>query len=305
MLDLQDACPLAAAWICELGRRYEIRLLLIKGQSLAHHGLRTPRLSTDVDVLADPHRFNELCAALEAAGWRQRTVTEVGSMWAGHSLTYFHDRWPCDIDVHRYFPGFLADAAATFEKLWDSRESMPIANRPAPIPSRAASLLIAGLHQLRDGQSRIDEIEYRNLAGTQISENERRDLIELAVATGAVEPARSFLHQLGVSDKELPRSQDSDALRAWRARIDADASGIYFWALLLKQTPKRRRLGVLVRALWPPPDTLRANHPSARDTSLSRITLRLSRFPNGVRGIPTAVKALRRLRSSSGFDENP
>ena len=290
-LGLDDACALAAAWLSHVGERRGIRLLVIKGQSLAHHGLRPARTSADVDVLVEPQLFDELCAEIRVAGWRQRATTEVGAVWAGHSLTLLSDTWPCDIDVHRYFPGFLNDPATTFDLLWESRIQMQLAHQPVAVPSRVGSILIAGLHQLRDGETRADKLELANLASAELSDDERVDLIALAESTGALEPARELLATLGIRDGELPPPRDSPPLRAWRSRVDAKASGAFFWMLLIERTPASKRLGVLRRALWPPRETLFINHPGAHDTLLNRTKLRLARLPGGLRGVRTGVLA--------------
>lgn len=291
-LGLDDACALAAAWVSHVGERCGIRLLVIKGQSLAHHGLRPARTSADVDVLVEPPRFDELCAQVLAAGWRQRATTEIGAVAAGHSLTFLSDTWPCDIDVHRYFPGFLNDPAATFDLLWESRTHMGLAHRPVAIPSRAASILIAGLHQLRDGETRADRVELATLARARVGNSERAGLIELARATGALEPARGLLARLGIMASDLPPARDSPSLRLWRARIDADASGAYFWMLLLKRTPPRERFKVLLRAVWLPRADLLIDDPAIRDTLPGRARARLARIPRGLLGLPRATRAM-------------
>ena len=219
-------------------------------------------------------------------------------MWAGHSLAFLSDTWPCDIDVHRYFPGFLNDPATTFDLLWESRTQMELAHRPVAIPSRISSILIAGLHQLRDGEARADKLELANLASAELSDEDRIDLIALAELTGALEPARVLLGRLGVTADDLPPARDSPALQAWRARVDARASGAFFWLLLLDRTSPAERFALLWRALWPPRETLMVNNPGAPDTLLSRIGLRLARLPGGIRGLPRAVRAL--LRSRAG-----
>lgn len=291
-LELEDACALAAAWVGALGEQHTFRLLVIKGQTLAHHGLRPPRTSADVDILVDPQQFDDFCVAVRMAGWRQRPVTEVGAMWAGHSLTFVNDTWPCDIDVHRYFPGFLADPSKTFDLLWRSRDSMLIANRLVPIPSRLASILISGLHQLRDGDTRADEAEMASVTSVEISDDERPAIVELAKATEALEPARDLLLRLGIHADELPPFRDSAAVREWHARAAANASGVFFWMILLERTPAGGRLGVLGRALWPPREVLMIDHPGLSDTILNRTMLRLSRLPGGLRGIGPAARAI-------------
>lgn len=60
--------------MASVGRAHGIRLLVVKGDALARMGLREPRVSADVDVLVEPDRFDELCAALEGAGWSERPL---------------------------------------------------------------------------------------------------------------------------------------------------------------------------------------------------------------------------------------
>lgn len=295
-LDLRDACALATSWVCSLAADLHIRILVIKGESLNHYGLRPQRASADVDVLVDPQHFDSLCSVLESAGWHQRAQTEVGAVWAAHSVTYLNATWPCDIDVHRYFPGFLADPSDTFEHLWATQETMTIAHRDIPIPGRAASILISGLHLLRSGAAKDDELEFRALCQTQLDQDQRDELLALAEDTGSIESAKEVLVELGIRDEDYPPRRDSPELRAWRAHIDADSSGAFYWLLLLERTPPSERLGMLRRALWPPREALLINNPRARDSALDRAAMRLSRIPGGLRGLPNAIRALVRRR---------
>lgn len=293
-LAVDDACDLAAAWIDTLAGRRGIRSLLIKGRSLSHHGLREPRVSADVDVLVEPARFEELCSAVQAAGWRERQRTAVGAVWADHSRTFIHSEWPCDIDVHRYFPGFLEDRDSVFETLWAGRESMCVAHHAVAIPSRNASILITILHQLRDGRARVDQDELSRVTSATLTSAQRRDLASLALATGALEPAREVLLGMGMTDADLPRRVLDSAVQDWTARIEADASGAYYWLLLIRSAPLGARAGLLMRALWPPRSDLLINDPGMTDTPSGRLKARVARLPKGMRGIPRAVRALRR-----------
>lgn len=289
-LSLPDGCALAAAWLSALGEQHAIRLLVVKGQSLYHHGLRGPHTSADVDVLVEPASFDALCETIARSGWRRRPRTEVGSIWADHSSTYLSETWPCDIDVHRYFPGFLSSPEATFETLWRSRESMTIANRAVLIPNRPASILIAALHQLRDGESRTDPEQLRSLTSAELNESDRFELLQLAVETGAIDPARDFLIALGVDAGLIPRHAHSAAAHEWRSRVSANAHGAYFWILLLERTAPKDRIGVLWRAVWPRRATLLIDHPDARDTPLGRTSLRLNRLRRGLSGVVPALR---------------
>ena len=190
----------------------------------------------------------------------------------------------------------------SFEQLWDARETMYLAHQSVPIPSRNASLLVAALHQLRDGNSRADHDELASVTRIDLSDSERRDLVALAAQTGALGPVRALLPALGIQSGDLPPQVETTELRAWRARIDADASGAYFWMVLLERTPPRERIGVLARALWPPRRDLLINNPGSRDTVAGRTAARLARFPKGLRGLPRALRAIwaRRRAAASG-----
>ena len=156
---------------------------------------------------------------------------------------------------------------------------MRLAHKRVPISSSNASLPIAALHQLRDGHSLTDKMELADVTRSTLTDGERSDLVSLASRTGALEPMREVLESLGVGSDDLPPVVDTVQLREWRARISADASGAYFWMLLLEQTPPRERLGVLSRALWPPRGELLINDPGIRDTFAGRTAARLARFP--------------------------
>lgn len=173
---------------------------------------------------------------------------------------------------------------------------MTVAHRQLAIPSLSASLLIAGLHQLRDGISRADGSELRALHTARLTTADKDDIVQLATATGALEPARELLLSLGLEERELPRPTETLASREWRARTDANASGAFFWLLLLERTPRRDRLALLWRAIWPTRETLRINHPDSPDTLMVRIALRVARVPGGIRSIPAAVRAMNNRR---------
>lgn len=289
-LGLAEAIELAAAWTARVADDRGIRTLLIKGPGLSHHGIRPHRTSADVDVLVEPDRFDEYCAAIAARGWSIRPHTEVHAEWASHSVTLLRDGWPCDLDVHRCFPGFLAETGVVFDALWAARESLTLAHRDLAIPSRNATLLIALLHQLRDGESRINRAELDSALGVHLTDTERGDLVELASATGALEPVRALLPRLGVDPTLLPPPVESPQLRAWRARVAADASGVFAWVMLLRHTPPRRRIGVLGRALWPPRRDVMINHPGTPDRWWPMLHARVARLGRGIRSVPASVR---------------
>lgn len=292
-LRLGEAGELASAWACALAGATDTRILIIKGPSLAHFGIRAPRLSADVDVLVEPTRFEGYCTALTGGGWQARGVDEIGKVRTRHSISFTHPRWPCDIDVHRHFPGFLQPAHRTFDALWESRESMNLAHAEVPVPGRHASILIAFLHQLRNGPSNANAEELGQITRAAKAEPEPIQLLHLAKTLSALEPLRDVMGSLDVSPDSLPETRDSPRLREWRARSTSGGSGLYFWLLRIQRAPIGARVGLLMQALWPPRSDLLITVPDMTDTPSGRLKARALRILKGLRGVPRAIRALR------------
>src|SRR6478735_5781765 len=226
-LPLVDAVELAAAWAAALAERLGIRLLVIKGDTLARHRLRDPRVPADVDLLVEPAAFERYCAAIVAAGWTERPVPRI-NLQAAHSVTYLHDGWPCDIDVHHRYPGFLADASTVFDELWRRRDAQPFAHVVTPTPDRVSSLVIMALHALRDGAaSDLHRAELQRARSAALTPAERIELAELAQATGCAGTLHDLLAGLGV---HLPVHETAE-LREWQARVASRSQGAYPWLL--------------------------------------------------------------------------
>src|SRR3954452_14707989 len=132
VLELAEAVPLLHGVVDEVARRHGIRILFIKGPILGQQGLRDAHASIDVDVLVDPRRVGDLRRGLEELGWAIRVPSNAPQVLALHSATYAHPLWPCEIDVHERFPGFLASPQATFDALWPYRTLATVASRAVP-----------------------------------------------------------------------------------------------------------------------------------------------------------------------------
>src|SRR6188768_285867 len=140
------AYPLAGAWCSELAARLPVRALVIKGPALAEYRLRTPRIAADVDVLVHPDDYKSYTMAIAASGWTERHHLFIADRTAPHSTTFIRDGWPIDIDVHRFFPGFLADPGLVFDILWARRVPRTSGHVRTWVPDRPSSALILGLH---------------------------------------------------------------------------------------------------------------------------------------------------------------
>ena len=289
-LRLGEAVELCSAWVDHLARSLGVRALIIKGATLARQGLRAPRVSADVDVLVDPARFDDFRAALVGAGWEERPLPFISSRVSPHSVTFIRSGWPCDIDLHSHFPGFLADDRVVFDELWSRRASVLFADRVIPVPDRMSSVLISALHALRDGTSSWRaEADLKNLREMQLSEAERATLAKLAEATGCDGSLEEFLRGLEVS----VQPDDTTALRAWRARVASQTQGAYPWLMLWRASPWSQRPGVVARALWPTDRDILLAHPSVQDRFLPLAGARLRRLGRGLRGLPKSLRAIR------------
>ncbi|MBW9122391.1 nucleotidyltransferase family protein [Microbacterium trichothecenolyticum] len=301
VLHLNEAAELAGAWVDALAQRLGIRAMLIKGPALQMHGLREPRVSSDVDVLVEPTRFDDLCAAIHAAGWVERPSTLMSKLITHHSRTFLRVGWPCDLDVHSYFPGFLSPSTEVFEKLWLHRCSIQLAHRDCHTLDKTASAVILALHSLRgsSAQSRhIDELE--RLLRTPFNDSERRDLASLALATGCVATLDAVLPRMGVVVEPTAEELSHPDLRLWRERVSAGSHGAYLWMLALRRSTWSRRPALLWRAVWPTRRDIALWRPDLGRTVGGRAQARVVRWGMGIRTAPSGLRALWKHRRKGG-----
>lgn len=243
-LTLAEAVPLAAALVSSAGARIGVRTLVIKGPTLAEHGLREPRDSNDVDVLVEPDGVEALARALSKYAWTERAVAFAGQSDAPHALTLFHREWPCDLDLHRFFPGFLADPSEVFDALWETRSRMKLGHIECAVPSVVASALIYQLSLLR-GRESVENSELRQWSQS-LNEHQRNELSTLIRTTGA------DLSLTGCREPWTPgllRGHEGDDRSARRRRALSGDHGYYFWRIAYAEAPKRER-GRAVFVIW-------------------------------------------------------
>lgn len=144
-----EAVELGHAWCQWLADAHGIRILFLKGPALAEYSLRSPRPSTDIDVLVDPKKWDEFVAVATNAGWVEREYTAATQLLSTHSRNFVRENWPCDLDLHRHYPGFLAPPENVFETLWSRRSEIELGKVWCQVPDRNAAILILALHSLR------------------------------------------------------------------------------------------------------------------------------------------------------------
>jgi len=287
-----EASRLAQALLAFLGRKNGIRVLAIKGETASLEGLRPPKASSDADVLVDPAEFDALLGVLAEQGWHPRLVPLEPNVVSPHSVALVNADWPCDIDVHRHYPGFLESSAKVFEELWAHRTVLRIADSEVESVGRAGGLLILALHDLRAPHAAGSAERLATLATTALETFDRAELVEvvaLARSTRAVEPARDFLSSLGFAPAaQLPVGNE---LSEWRALTHSPNRTI-LWLRELGRVPLRSKPRVLWHALVSSEPELRAQHSGVGAGAPALLVLRLKRIAGGVRALPKAVRAL-------------
>ena len=299
-----EAVLLAHALVARLAEGAGARALFIKGPTAVALGVRPPRPSSDVDVLVEPASFDAVCGAMEAAGWQLRTPIGVlryaGEFAFDHSAHYIHPEWPCDVDVHYNFPGFLADPSAVFDALWARRTEVEVAGRPVPTTDRLGQSLVVALHALRDPakpQSRQDLAHLATVLA-DLSPSERAALPHLAQDTGASGTGAEPLRLAGVTP--LPLSPvEEQRLVEWELRQRGHGVATA-WFVELSQAPWHARPGVLRRALVPPREHFVVSTSANNLTRTQLAGLHLRRWGRGLVAAPHALRVvLRRRRDPS------
>lgn len=292
---LNEAVPLAQALAARIAISRNIRTLAIKGPVFEAHGLRPIRVSTDADIMVDPARFEEFCAAMIESGWRERFIREMPHVLPLHSRTFLHPEWPCDIDAHYYYPGFFGDVQQTFEEMWRSRVHIEVAHSLVPAQSRAGSAVIGALHALRHPRSPRHAEEHRHIVqavSRALDAGEREDILRLVEVGRAKEVLSTFLHalQLGESSYDLSPSER----RQWafyRETHDDGATGA--WLMAVRRAPWYAKPVLIARALFPTAEEIRKTLPSPGISRREVWTYRRARWNRGRVAITRAWAASR------------
>jgi hypothetical protein len=298
-LGLADAVAVAGAAVAQSAARG----LLIKGAAAETYQIRAPHLSVDVDIIVHPDEFADVLAALARWGWREREVSGLAQGLSTHSVSLVHGAWPCDVDVHRSFPGFLAEPSDVFEVLWRDRKTILLAGVPVRIPSWEASVLIQAAHGMRtvvQADRHADEFTFlvqQVLPGT--SHSQRQGLLETAVELGAVDTLRPLLDYLDLPlPAPLPAGVQPD-LDAWRERV----AGRGVVTLRLFQRARRqhgyRRFLAYGRAAWPSDRDLRIDHPEIGPGTAAALRARVARLLRGLRALPEVARGRRAARKGT------
>lgn len=287
-LPLQAAVVLAHALVAHVADELGLRVIFLKGPIATMQGLRdSTYISGDVDALCEPNRQDELVAALETRGWGARLQSEAATRFTTHSITLVHPDWPCDIDVHTRFPGFLAAPSMVFEELWANCETFELADVAVRAPNYRTQGLILLLHGLRSpglpkNRSEIADARTRFLEMTPM---DRDGVLGTVHATGAGEVVHDFFADLGVA-LPLPPSPSAEYLK-WR--LITQPSRTEGWAMAISQARGTERWHLFYRAVFPAREHLIIDHPAAAESRRAFARAHLTRWMRAARLAPGAI----------------
>jgi hypothetical protein len=294
-LEPAEALELGYALIARVAEDLGVRALAIKGLVHEAHDLREPRASADVDVLVEPGRHAHVVAALIEAGWRMAPQPTVPPPFGYHSVTLNHPSWPCELDVHDRFPGFLADPADVFDTLWTHHSFIVAAGVAVPSTDLYASALLLALHALRTPR---DPRNARELIGLVDRLSSRKidlgRLRTLAEATGALATARPVLVALGATVPAV--SPDDPSVLQWELRRAHRGTRNLGWLVELRRTAPWRWPGLLVSTFLSTEPMLRKQFPAAPPGPRGLWVARRWRLRLALKDLPKALRVVRRIR---------
>jgi hypothetical protein len=289
-LDVEEAVPLGHALLARLAHDLGIRALAVKGPVLAMQGLRAAKTSADIDVLVEPAGLDRLCAALGDLDWRLAEVVETPHIVPFHSVNLSHPRWPVEIDLHHWFPGFLAAPDEVFDLLWSRRVNASLAHQECPAPDMVAHTALMALHYLRDATTAWGAAGIDVLADVVDGwdPQQKEDLAQVAARAGAARPLAPLLHRVGA-----PELADVAVLAVpvqdWELQTQSATKEVLPWLVGWSRTPWSRRPAYLRRALWIDKEHFQPEH----GPRLSRAQVRrarVARLRRGSRALPVALR---------------
>jgi hypothetical protein len=293
-LTLAEGVELGYALIARVADDIGARAIAIKGLVNEAHRLRAPRDSVDVDILVEPARHADLVSALLAIGWTAAPTAAAPPAFGAHSVALHHPAWPCEVDLHDRFPGFLADPVDVFEVLWAGHTFVVAGGVAVPATGLHESALVMALHALRTPGEPRNARELVDLVTRLASRGVDADRLRaLAAATGCLTTARPFLVALGVSTQRP--DADDPLVMQWELRRSVRQTRNLGWLVALRRTVPWRWPGLLVATFLSSEPLLRQYYPQAPAGRRGLWLARWWRLKAAVRDLPRALRVARRI----------
>lgn len=276
-----------------------VRALAIKGPIMGLHGLRgRDHLSADVDVLVESHRLPDLHPRLLDLGWVAQKPQRAPRLTARHSFEYWHDAWPCSLDLHIRYPGIFLEATEVFELMWQERSFFHVGGRDIAATSKIDTAIIALCHQLRNGSSRtatsmkIDPLTDAKLHSSSdgISQSEFAARVRALEAGYALRPA---LVEFSIPVPQSPGRECEE--HEWNLYGEKALPGLAAFESLRKARLNHIP-GLVLGAMWPSREELLIRNPAAAGNRWSLCRLRWTRLLGAVRSAPRLILRSRQTR---------
>ena len=295
-LVVDAACADAVSALAAAG----VRCLLLRGPALAALLYDAPahRPYADVDLLVEPDRLPEAEAALEALGLTESALEAAFPEGRPQHAHTWHTRLGGMVDLHRALLGIGAPAPTAWHLLSRDSERITVQTVEAEIPSVAARALIVALHAAHH----VDD------SGTALNDLERAlarlapaAWLEAAALARELDAVGAFVAGLSLSPRGQARLRQlglpmrpTGLTSVGRGESSFHVAQGIAW---LGNTPgTRAKARFLRRRLLPSPRTMRRRSRLARHGPAGLVLAYLARLLDAARHLPTAFRALRRIR---------
>lgn len=303
-MPMRQGVNLATALCQAVADEVGVPVLFLKGPAASLQGLRPAgHVSGDVDVMCRPADQGAMAAGLRSRGWRLRPVSTAAREFTTHSITFIHDQWPCDIDLHTTFPGMLAEPTTNFDALWKHREEHVLAGTAVQTPDRSGQFLILLLHGLRspDLARNVQQISAARATYTgQLTPHERSMVRQLIADTASAEPTQDFFRELGERVDVPTRPSAEYAL--WK--LKTGPSRTESWLVHALRARGSERFRILFRAAVPSREDMHADHPESVGSVWRLIRAHGQRLHRAARLTPHALRQVARARRALDAPES-
>ena len=284
--------------------RSRVRAVLLKGPSIAgwlyDQGESRPYL--DADLLVDPRQVEAAAEVLVGLGFERSADQSVADSFAEpHAVTWLRRRDRSAVDLHWRLPGVAADPHRAWLRLSAETVRIRVAHadlEALPEPARALHLALHAIHNGRGAEQSMSDLT-RGLQ--RLDDSTWQDAARLADDLDAAMPFSAGLRLTADGAALADRlSLPSRLPERWVLWGQTPPPGTLRLHELASAGGVGARARLLAVALVPPPSYIRGLYPEARKGTAALLLAYLRRGLAGIRGAPSAIRALRSARRDAG-----
>lgn len=287
-------------------RQADIPVLHLKGPTvvlwLYEDGERT---WGDVDVLVPPSQVEAALETLRGAGFIERFVGVGAGSTRDHAVTMcrLEDGMPGfgpEVDLHRRFEGIGLDPEAAFEVMWRRRQPLTLAHVDVWAPDLITRALLVALNTARSQNDQSTEDLRRLLSSA--SNEDWSDVVALAARLDASSALRAGLGLEPSGEKVIEAHLAAVPISTeWKLRLQEAPRTALRLDELSRMTPGQR-VRALAHWIVPSPAVVRMRDPRAAAGRLQLAHAYARRFGEGLRDLPSSIRARRHAARSSPGD---